>query len=133
MIKLYGIANCDTVQRARAWLNEQGLAHDFHDFKKAGVPPDRLGAWLVAVGWQTLLNRKGTTWRKLADGERDAVVDAASARALMAVQSSAIKRPVAEWPGGRISVGFDAALWAGMAKAAKAAQAANTVNIQTPP
>ena len=111
-MKLYGIAHCDTVKRARAWLNEQGLAHDFHDFKKAGVPEDRLTAWLAAVGWQTLLNRKGTTWRTLADGERAAVVDGSSAAALMLAQPSVIKRPVVEWPDGRITVGFDAALWA---------------------
>ncbi len=111
MIKLYGIPNCDTVKRARAWLNEQGLAHDFYDFKKAGVPQDRLGAWLAAVGWEALLNRKGTTWRKLADAERDAVVDAATARALMRAQSSVIKRPVVEWSDGRITVGFDAVQW----------------------
>ena len=111
-MKLYGISNCDTVQRARAWLNEQGLAHEFHDFKKSGVPEDRLNAWLAAVGFETLLNRKGTTWRKLSDTARAAVVDTATARALMLGQASVIKRPVVEWPGGRISVGFDAALWA---------------------
>ena len=112
MIKLYGLSNCDTVQRARAWLADQGQAHEFHDFKKAGVPGDRVGPWVAAVGWETLLNRKGTTWRKLADSERDAVMDAATARALMAAQASVIKRPVVEWPDGRITVGFDAALWA---------------------
>ena len=111
MTKLYGIANCDTVQRARAWLNEQGQAHQFHDFKKAGVPGDRIDAWLAAGGWETLLNRKGTTWRKLADAERAAVVDTASARALMVAHASVIKRPVVEWPDGRITVGFDAAQW----------------------
>ena len=112
MIKLYGLSNCDTVQRARAWLADQGQAHEFHDFKKAGVPGDRVGTWVAAVGWETLLNRKGTTWRKLADSERDAVMDAATACALMVAQASVIKRPVAEWPDGRITVGFDAALWA---------------------
>jgi Spx/MgsR family transcriptional regulator len=110
-MKLYGIPNCDTVRRARAWLNEQGLAHEFHDFKKLGVPQDRLTTWLQAAGWDTLLNRKGSTWRKLADVERDAVVDAASARALMLQQASVIKRPVVEWPDGAITVGFDAASW----------------------
>ncbi len=110
-MKLYGIPNCDTVKKARAWLAEHGVAHDFHDFKKAGVPEDRLDAWLQAVGWEALLNRKGTTWRQLDDAERAAVVDAASARALMRRQSSVIKRPVAEWPDGRISVGFDAEAW----------------------
>ena len=112
-MKLYGIPNCDTVKRARAWLADNGLAHEFHDFKKAGVPAERLEAWLAAVGWEVLLNRKGTMWRKLDEAERAAVVDAASARALMLRQPSVIKRPVVEWPDGRISVGFDAVRWAG--------------------
>ena len=110
---LYGIANCDTVKRARAWM----LAHRhadcaFHDFKKSGVPPERLDAWLAAVDWQVLLNRKGTAWRKLDAATQAAVIDAASARALMLVQPSVIKRPVVEWPDGRITVGFDEARWA---------------------
>ncbi|WP_088280547.1 ArsC family reductase [Ideonella sp. A 288] len=109
---LYGIPNCDTVKRARAWLGAQGVAHDFHDFKKAGVPPQRLDAWLAAAGWERVLNRKGTTWRKLDEATRAAVIDAASARALMLAQSSVIKRPVVEWAGGAITVGFDEAEFA---------------------
>ena len=108
---LYGIPNCDTVKRARAWLTEHGVAHDFHDFKKAGVPADGLDAWLAAAGWETLLNRKGTTWRGLPDADKAAVTDAASARALMLRQASAIKRPVVVWADGGITVGFDAAAW----------------------
>jgi Spx/MgsR family transcriptional regulator len=108
---LYGIPNCDTVKRARAWLAEQGTAYTFHDFKKAGVPEDRLDAWLRSAGWQTLVNRSGTTWRKLPDDERAAVTDSASARALMLRQASVIKRPVVEWADGRITVGFDPARW----------------------
>jgi len=111
-MKLYGIPNCDTVKRARDWLAEQGRACDFHDFKKAGVPADRIDAWLAAVGWETLLNRKGTMWRKLDESRRAAVVDSASARALMIAQPSVIKRPVVEWADGRITVGFDAGRWA---------------------
>jgi len=107
-MKLYGIPNCDTVKRSRAWLNEQGVAHEFHDFKKAGVPEARLDAWLDAAGWETLLNRKGTMWRRLPDAERAAVTDAASARTLMLAHPSVIKRPVGEWPDGRVTVGFDA-------------------------
>jgi Spx/MgsR family transcriptional regulator len=110
---LYGIPNCDTVRRARAWLAEQGLAHRFVDFKKAGVPAERLDAWLRSAGWEVLLNRKGTSWRQLAEARRAAVHDADSAKALMIEQPSLIKRPVVEWPGGRISVGFDAAAWTG--------------------
>ena len=109
---LYGIPNCDTVRRARAWLTAQGIEHRFHDFKKAGVPADRLDAWIAALGWQPLVNRQGTTWRKLDDATRDAVVDAASARALMLAQPSVIKRPVVEWAGGAITVGFDEAEFA---------------------
>ena len=109
---LYGIPNCDTVKRARAWLAEQGVAHQFHDFKKAGVPAQRLDAWIAAAGWERLVNRKGTMWRKLDDADRDAVVDAASARALMLRVASVIKRPVVEWPDGVITVGFEAAEFA---------------------
>lgn len=112
MTTLYGIPNCDTVKRARAWLAERGVAHEFHDFRKQGLPADRLDAWLPAVGWQTLLNRKGTTWRRLDAATQAAVVDAPSARALMLAQASIVKRPVVEWADGRISVGFDAADWA---------------------
>jgi Spx/MgsR family transcriptional regulator len=106
---LYGILNCDTVKRARAWFAERGVDAAFVDFKKAGVPPARLDAWLQAAGWEAVLNRKGTTWRQLGDDERAAVSDAASARALMMRSPSVIKRPVVEWPDGAITVGFDAA------------------------
>ena len=111
MIILYGIPNCDTVKKARAWLNAQGLAHEFHDFKKAGVPADRLAAWESELGWEKLLNRKGTTWRKLAPAEQAGAVDTASAQALMRAQPSLIKRPVVEW-GKRSTVGFDPLVWA---------------------
>jgi Spx/MgsR family transcriptional regulator len=111
-ITLYGIPNCDTVKRARAWLQQHGRAAAFHDFKKSGVPAQRLDAWLDAVGWERLLNRQGTTWRKLGDEVRAAVHDAASAGRLMRDQASVIKRPVVEWPDGAVTVGFDAAEWA---------------------
>lgn len=103
---LYGIPNCDTVKKARAWLTGQGIGHVFHDFRKQGVPPARLDAWLASAGWQTLLNRKGTTWRKLDAATQAAAADAAGARALMLAQPSVIKRPVVEWPDGRVTVGF---------------------------
>ena len=106
MIILYGISNCDTVKRARTWLDEAGLAYRFHDFKKAGVPSDALPRWLADLGWQALLNRSGTTWRKLDEAVKATVVDAASAAALMQAQPSVIKRPVAQWADGRLSVGF---------------------------
>ena len=109
---VYGIPNCDTVKRARAWLTEQGVAYMFHDFKKSGVPPQRLDAWVAAAGWETVLNRKGNTWRRLDEAQRAAVTGAAPARALMLAEPSVIKRPVVEWPDGRITVGFDPARWA---------------------
>lgn len=111
-VTLYGIPNCDTVKRARAWLTAQGVEHAFHDFKKHGVPPDALDAWLAACGWEPLLNRRGTTWRALDPADQHRVQDTASARALMLVQPSLIKRPVVRWPAGTISVGFDAGDWA---------------------
>jgi arsenate reductase len=111
MITLYGIPNCDTVKKARAWLTERSTEHKFHDFKKQGVPAGELDGWLDAVGWETLLNRKGTTWRKLEEAERAAVVDAAGARALMLAQASVIKRPVVRWADGAVTTGFDAEAW----------------------
>jgi arsenate reductase (glutaredoxin) len=109
---LYGIPNCDTVKKARAWLAENEVETRFHDFKKAGVPGERLQAWLAAAGWERLLNRQGTTWRKLDDATRAAVTDAAGAAALMQEQPSVIKRPVVEWGDGTVTVGFDAAEFA---------------------
>ena len=108
-ITLYGIPNCDTVKRARAFLAQRGATVLFHDFKKAGVPADRLAAWVASAGWERLLNRQGSTWRKLDDAGKAAVVDAASASALMLVQASVVKRPVVEWADGSITVGFDEA------------------------
>lgn len=114
MIILHGIPNCDTVKKARAWLAEHGIPYQFHDFKKDGVPADRLAQWLVRCGWEPLLNRKGTTWRKLDPAAQAAVVDAATAQALMLREPSVIKRPVVDW-GGRVTVGFDAAAWEAIA------------------
>ncbi len=111
-ITLYGISNCDTVKRARAWLaspDGQGAVVAFHDFKKLGVPADLLAGWMAAVGWQRLVNRQGTTWRTLDEAVRAAVMDEASARALMLAQASVIKRPVVVWADGGVTVGFDEA------------------------
>ena len=109
-ITLYGIPNCDTVKKARAWLAERGVDHAFHDFKKQGVPPEHLARWLAAAGWDKVLNRQGTTWRKLDPQLQAATVDAASAQALMLAQPSVIKRPVVDW-GTQITVGFDEKSW----------------------
>jgi arsenate reductase (glutaredoxin) len=113
-MRLYGIANCDTVRRARAWLAGQGVVHEFHDFKKAGVPAAGLDAWVAALGWEALLNRRGTTWRGLDASTQATVVDAAGACALMLAQPSVIKRPLVEWPGGSVTVGFDEERWAAL-------------------
>jgi Spx/MgsR family transcriptional regulator len=106
MIQLYGIPNCDTVKRARAWLAERGLEVAFHDFKKQGVPAELLPEWLAAFGRDKLVNRAGTTWRKLDDAAKAAVVDEASAMALMLTEPSVIKRPVVRWPDGHWTLGF---------------------------
>jgi Spx/MgsR family transcriptional regulator len=110
MIRVYGIPNCDTVKKARAWLDARALSHVFHDFRKAGVPADRLELWAAELGWETLLNRQGTTWRKLDAGQQARAQDSPSALALLREHPSLIKRPVVEWPQ-RTSVGFKAAEW----------------------
>lgn len=111
MITVYGIPNCDTVKKARAWLTEQGVDYRFHDFKKEGVPPERLDTWLQAAGWELLLNRKGTTWRKLDSTAQLAAQGAAGARALMLREASVIKRPVVEWADAQVTVGFAPQDW----------------------
>ena len=113
MTTLYGIPNCDTVKKARTWLNEHGAAHSFHDFKKHGVPEAALDHWMAQLGWEVLVNRKGTTWRQLDEATRAAVVDAAGARAVLLAHPSLIKRPVVQWTGQpeAVTVGFDATDW----------------------
>ena len=106
-VTVYGIPNCNTVKKARVWLDEQGVGYIFYDYKKQGVPTQQLDAWIKAVGWEVLVNKQGTTWRKLDDNAKAAVVDAASAKALMLAQASVIKRPVIEKAGRVLSVGFD--------------------------
>ena len=110
MITVYGIPNCDTVKKARAWLAEHGVEHAFHDFKKQGVPEAALDHWLASVGWERVLNRQGTTWRKLDAAAQAAVTDAAHAKALMLAQPSVIKRPVVQWADA-VTVGFKAEDW----------------------
>jgi Spx/MgsR family transcriptional regulator len=109
-ITLYGIPNCDTVKKARAWLADQGVAYTFHDFRKQGVPPDHLDRWLAAAG-DKLLNRQGTTWRKLDAATQASAADTTGARALMLAQPSVIKRPVVEWGGDAVTVGFSPDDW----------------------
>ncbi len=110
MLTLYGIPNCDTVKKARKWLDAQGIAYDFHDYKKAGVPEGALADWVDALGWEVLLNRRGTTFRKLSDDDK-ADIDAAKALRLMIAHPSMIKRPVVTTGEGEPLVGFDANAW----------------------
>ena len=114
---LYGIPNCDTVKRARAWLDAHGVAYRFHDLKKDGVPQAALDRWLAAPGWDALVNRRGTTWRKLDEATRDGVTDAASARTVLLANPSLVKRPVVEWAGDAgVTTGFDAARWTALCR-----------------
>lgn len=103
-LALFGIKACDTMKKARTWLDDHGIAYDFHDYKSAGIDRAHLQAWCDEHGWQTILNRAGTTFRKLAD-EQKADLDQARAIDLMLAQPSMIKRPVLEL-GGRTLVGF---------------------------
>jgi Spx/MgsR family transcriptional regulator len=109
-ITLYGIPNCDTVRKARAWLAGRGVEAAFHDYKKQGVPQAELRDWMGRVGWEKLLNRRGPTWRKLDAARQAAVTDAASALALMVEHSSVIRRPVLV-RGAQLLVGFDEDEW----------------------
>ena len=109
-IQLYGIPNCDTVKKARRWLEGQGAEYAFHDYKKEGADAGRLASWSDAAGWEVLLNKRGTTYRKLSDEDK-ADIDRAKAIDLMVQHPSLIKRPVVEYDGG-ILVGFGEAEWA---------------------
>ena len=104
MTTIYGIKNCDTMKKARAWLDKKGVAYDFHDYKAAGIDQGRLEGWARKVGWEVLLNRAGTTFRKLPDKDKEGLTEA-KAIALMIAQPSMIKRPVLE-AGGKLLVGF---------------------------
>lgn len=109
MIILYGIPNCDTVKKARSWLNEQGLDYRFHDFRKAGVPAERLDDWLERFGWEMVINRRGMSWRRLPAEQREAM-DTARAREAALANPSLIRRPVLEHDGATL-IGFSADDW----------------------
>ena len=115
MATIYGIKNCDTMKKAFAWCDEHGVAYDFHDYKKAGVERARLVTWCKAVGWKTLVNIKGTTWRKLSS-EQQNIATQGEAVALMMEYPSLIKRPVVETGTGQLLIGFDPALFASFLK-----------------
>lgn len=108
-VTLYGIPNCDTVKKARVWLDGQGIGYDFHDYKKAGADAGKLKMWCEAKGWETILNRAGTTFKKLPEADK-ADLSQAKAITLMLDQPSMIKRPVVEYPGGLL-VGFKLPEW----------------------
>ena len=104
-VTIYGIKNCDTMKKARAWLDKRGVDYDFHDYKKAGIERAQLEEWAKKVGWDTLLNRAGTTFRNLPDKDKNGI-DAKKAIALMLAQPSMIKRPVLDLGRGKLLVGF---------------------------
>jgi Spx/MgsR family transcriptional regulator len=108
-VAIYGIPNCDTVKKARKWLDSQGVAYDFHDYKKEGADPVKLTEWVAQAGWEKVLNRAGTTYRKLPEDDK-ADLDADKAVKVMEANPSCIKRPVVEYPGGLL-VGFKDAEW----------------------
>jgi Spx/MgsR family transcriptional regulator len=108
-VAVYGIPNCDTVKKARTWLDQSGVAYTFHDYKKQGADPAQIKRWVDQAGWEVVLNRRGTTFRALPESDK-ADLDAAKAVAIMAAHPSCIKRPVVEHAGGLL-VGFDAKAW----------------------
>lgn len=113
-MKLYGIPNCTTVKKARAWLDEHSVAYEFHDNKKQGVDQATLDDWLGQMPWEKLVNRAGMTWRGLTDEEKATVTDNASAAALMQAKPSVIRRPVIVRDGRIVAVGFDAETYQGL-------------------
>lgn len=106
MIRIYGIKNCDSMKKAFAWCEEHGIEYEFHDYKKQGVPRDRLLLWCRTLGWKTLINTKGPTWRKLTPEEQD-ITTQGKAVATMMEHASVICRPVVETAEGQLLVGFD--------------------------
>jgi arsenate reductase len=109
-ITIYGIKNCDTMKKARGWLDGHGVAYSFHDYKAEGIAKDKLKGWCDELGWETLLNRVGTTFRKLSDADRDGLNER-KAIALMLAQPSMIKRPVLDMDG-KLLVGFKPEIYA---------------------
>ena len=103
--RIYGIKNCDTMKKAFAWLDARGIAYEFHDYKKAGVPPGKLRDWAKRAGWEKLANTRGPTWRKIPEAQRENL-DAARVIALLEANTSAIKRPIVE-AGNALLIGFD--------------------------
>ena len=114
MITLYGIKNCDTVKKARRWLAEHGVVHRFHDFRSDGLDEKRLAGWVEQLGWEAVLNRRGTSWRTLSDSQREKIVDEVSALTAMLAQPALIKRPVLETGDGALRIGYSEADYAAL-------------------
>lgn len=107
MYTLYGIPNCNTVKKARTWLEQNNATYHFHNYKKEGVTSDKLSSWTKQVGWEKLVNKAGTTWKKLSQELKESIVDVNAAETLMKSQNSVIKRPVLENSKGEIiAIGF---------------------------
>tara|TARA_R110002124_G_scaffold14483_6_gene64463 strand:+ start:277 stop:630 length:354 start_codon:yes stop_codon:yes gene_type:complete len=107
MFTLYGIPNCNSIKKAKVWLDENGIEYVFHDYKKKGISPEKLANWTNQVSWNQLVNKAGTTWKKLTPEVKESIIDAGAAEKLMFEQNSVIKRPVLENNSGEIvSVGF---------------------------
>ncbi len=110
-MKLYGIPNCNTVKKARTWLDDHGITYEFHDFKKQGLDQSTVSTWLSQKPWDKLVNRAGMTWRNLSDAEKTAVTDEKSACDLMLQKTSVIKRPILVKDDSIIALGFDEATY----------------------
>lgn len=110
-MKLYGIPNCDTVKKARAWLASHAIDVEFHDFKKHGITPELAQRWLQQSSWEQLINRKGTTWRGLPEEQKMTITSDAAAQQLMLEETSVIKRPLLEQDGKLLHIGFDDAAY----------------------
>jgi len=107
MFTLYGIPNCNTVKKARTWLDEKGITYTFHDYKKKGISAEKINDWYQSYPWEKLVNKAGTTWKQLTDDEKAAVTDGQSAAALMIAKNSVIKRPLIEDASGKaVALGF---------------------------
>jgi Spx/MgsR family transcriptional regulator len=107
MYIIYGIPNCDTIKKALAWLKANGIEYLFYDYKKNGIPTSKLSAWSKQVGWESLLNKKGTTWRKLDASVQESITSEKKAISLLAENTSAIKRPLIEKDNKVVALGFD--------------------------
>ncbi|AHM75254.1 ArsC family reductase [Yersinia hibernica] len=105
-LRLYGIKNCDTIKKARRWLEEQNIAYQFHDYRVDGLSDEQLQGFIDKLGWEPLLNTRGTTWRKIPQAQRDAIIDAQSAKLLMLEHPAIIKRPLLEATDGELLLGF---------------------------